>query len=164
MVEEESRIVQADMMRLLRLRASNPPQGSQHLEEALAGGGSWQTLEQVQHQQQQQSRQGRDADHDGGDEFYPLPPPVPPPYFAGDIVICVSEGFVGGGMIDEYKVKNLWHYQKDVFFAFDYLRLKLYVCFATNSSRLLHRLVRPPRQYRTSNLTPRSTIGRIIRA
>ena len=57
-MEEESRIVQAaaggpvtNMMRLLRLRASNPPQGSQHLEEALAGGGSWLTLEQVQHQQ-----------------------------------------------------------------------------------------------------------------
>ncbi len=113
-MDDESRMM--NMMRLSRLRASDPPPMSiptqQQMEEALAGGGSWLTLEQVQHQQQQRRRGINDHD---GDEFSPLPPLVPPPYFAGDIVSCVSEeGMVGGEMVDE-SVVNYIHIMKAMF-------------------------------------------------
>lgn len=53
------------------------------------------------------------------DELSHLPPPVPPPYFAGDIIGCVSrEGTTAeGGTMDETEVSSIPHYEKnDAFF------------------------------------------------
>ena len=107
-----------------------------------------------------------------GDELSILPPPVPPPYFAGDIVGCVSkEGTtVGGGTTDETEVSTIPHYEgKKPCFSFLRSMIfgpKLSGVLPQLSRPNLHPLVRPPRRQinRISNLPPRSTIGRIIRA
>ena len=103
-----------------------------------------------------------------GDELSHLPPQVPPPYFTGNIVGCISrEGMAaGGGTMDETEVSSIPHYEKKTFLRLMIFGPKLSGVLPQLSRPNFHSLVRPPHQqyYQISNLPPRLMIGRIIRA